>query len=74
MTFIDVEAEEHVEHVNDNEEEEGMKDDRSTYGASIHGFILIYAHYFVDIEMSNFLLYSTYTQKLQFLKFSQCLH
>ena len=40
MPFIDVEAEEHVEHVNDNEEEEGMKDDRSTYGASIHGFIL----------------------------------
>ena len=39
MPFIDVKAEGHIEHVSDNEEE-AMKDYRSSYGVFIHGSIL----------------------------------
>ena len=39
MPFIDVKAEGHIEHVSDNEEE-AMKDKRSSYRACIHGSIL----------------------------------
>ena len=40
MPFVDVEVEECIEHVSDKKEEEGMEDDRRSYGASMHGSTL----------------------------------
>ena len=50
MPFVDVEARECIEHVSDKEDEEGMNGNRSSYGALMHGPILIC--------VSNFMLYS----------------
>ena len=41
QTFVDVEARECIERVSDKEDEEGMKGNRSSYGAFMHGSILI---------------------------------
>jgi hypothetical protein len=38
LPFIDVEAEEYIEHVSDKEE--GMEDNKGSYGASMHGSTL----------------------------------
>jgi hypothetical protein len=53
MPFIDVKVEERIKHVSDKEKEERIKDYRSSYRASIHGFYIECVRYFVKIEMGN---------------------
>jgi hypothetical protein len=36
MPFIDVESKKCIEHVSDTKEEEGMEDNKDSYGASMH--------------------------------------
>ena len=40
MSFVDVKTKECIEYISDKKEEEGMKDDRGSYGASMHGSTL----------------------------------
>ena len=72
MPFIDVKAEECIEHVSDKENEQ-MEDYRNSYRASIHGFYIECVHYFVNIQMRN--SYCTFigAQNFSFIYFLQCL-
>ena len=61
LPFVDVMVKEGVEHVSHKEEEEGMKDDRGSYKASMHGSTLTTLNVLITlwtlIWASNFLLY-----------------
>ena len=54
MPFVNVESKECIEHVSDTKEEEGMEDNKGSYGASMHGSTLTALNVlitFVGIDM-----------------------
>ena len=63
LPFVDVEAKECIEHVSDKEEEEeeGMKDNRGSYKVSMHGSTLTALNVLIALRtlicVSNFFLY-----------------
>ena len=60
LTFVDVKVKEGIPHVSAKEEEEGMKDDRGNYRASMHSSTLVTLNVLVPlwtlIHVSNSLL------------------
>ena len=77
LPFVNVVAKKCIEHVSDKEDE-GMEDDRGSYGALMYGSTLTTLNVLITlwtlICVSNSSCTFIFVQKLQFLLFPQCLH
>ena len=78
LPFVDIKAKVGIKHISDKEEDEGIKDDKGSYEASIHGSTLTTLNVLITlwtlICVSNFLLYFHLCPETSISKKIQCLH